>query len=41
MFKSTIAKIKCAVYPEYRYTETYIDNTDKIKKLVKLTGEIK
>jgi len=41
MFKSAIEKIKCAVCPECGYTETYIDNPDKIKKLVKKTGENK
>ena len=35
MFKNSIEKIKCAVCPECGYTETYIENTDKIKKLVK------
>lgn len=34
MFKSSIKKIKCAVCPECGYIETYIENTDKIKKLV-------
>ena len=41
MFKSAIEKIKCAVCPECGYTETYVENTDKIKKLVKLVGETK
>ena len=34
MFKNDIGKIKCAVCPECGYTENYIENTDKIKKLV-------
>ena len=34
MFKGSLGKIKCAVYPECGYTETYIDNTDNIKKLI-------
>ena len=34
MFKNAIEKIKCAVCPECGYTENYIENTDKIKKLV-------
>ena len=34
MFKNAIGKIKCAVCPECGYTENYIENTDKIKKLV-------
>ena len=41
MFKPTIEKIKCAVCPECGYTETYIENTDKIKKLIKPGGETK
>ena len=41
MFKSAIERIKCAVCPECWYTETYVENTDKIKKLVKLVGETK
>ena len=34
MFKNSIEKIKCAVCPECGYIETYIESTDKIKKLV-------
>ena len=41
MFKSAIEKIKCAVCPECGYTETYIENTDKIKNLVKRSGDNK
>ena len=33
MFKFAIEKIKSAVCPECGYTETYIENTKKIKKL--------
>lgn len=32
IFKSPIGKLKCAVCPECGYTETYIDNTENIKK---------
>lgn len=35
MFKSVIEKIKCAVCPECGYTETYVENTEKIKTLLK------
>ena len=35
MFKFPLAKIKCAVCPECGYTETYVDNTERIKALVK------
>ena len=35
MFKSSIEKIKCAVCPECGYVETYIENPEKIKNLVK------
>ena len=41
MFKTAIEKLKCAVCPECGYTETYIDNTEKIKKQAKKTGESK
>ena len=34
MFKGSLGKIKCAVCHECGYTETYIDNTDNIKKLI-------
>ncbi len=34
MFKTSLGKIKCAVCPQCGYTETYIDNTESIKKLV-------
>ena len=33
MFKNALAKIKCAVCPECGYTETYVDDTEKIKKI--------
>lgn len=33
MFKGSLGKIKCAVCPECGYTETYIDNSESIKKL--------
>ena len=35
IFKNALAKIKCAVCPECGYTETYVDNTERIKALVK------
>lgn len=35
MFKSAIEKIKCAVCPECGYTEIYVENTEKIKTLLK------
>ena len=35
MFKSAIEKIKCAVCPECGYVETYVENTEKIKTLIK------
>lgn len=34
MFKGSLGKIKCAVCPECGYTETYIDNTEDIKKII-------
>lgn len=33
MFKTSLGTIKCAVCPECGYTETYIDDTERIKKL--------
>ena len=34
IFKENLGKLKCAVCPECGYTETYIQDTSKIKKLV-------
>ena len=34
MFKGSLGKIKCAVCPECGYTETYIDDTEDIKKII-------
>ena len=34
IFKDNLGKFKCAVCPECGYTETYIDDTTKIKKLI-------
>ena len=34
MFKGALGRIKCAVCPECGYTETYIDDTEKIKNLI-------
>ena len=33
MFKKSLGKIKCAVCPQCGYTETYIEDTESIKKL--------
>ena len=33
-FKGSLGKIRCAVCPECGYTETYVDNTEKIRKLI-------
>lgn len=33
LFKSALEEVKCAVCPECGYVETYIENTDKIKKI--------
>ena len=35
IFKGSLGKIKCAVCPECGYTETYIDDTINIKKLIR------
>lgn len=35
MFKTSIDKIRGAVCPQCGYTEIYIENPEKIKKLVK------
>lgn len=35
IFKESLGKLKCAVCPECGYTETYIQDTSKIKKLDK------
>ena len=32
IFKNNLGKIKCAVCPKCGYTETYIEDTSKIKK---------
>ncbi len=34
ILKENLGKLKCAVCPECGYTETYIEDTTKIKKLV-------
>ncbi len=34
MFKSNLGKCRCAVCPECGFTETYIEDTTKIKELV-------
>ena len=36
LFKTSLGRIKCAVCPECGYTETYIDDTEKIKNLAKI-----
>ncbi len=33
LFGATVAKVSCAVCPECGYVETYVNNTDKVKKL--------
>ena len=33
LFKGALGKIKCAVCPDCGYTETYIDNTEKVKNI--------
>ena len=35
LLKGSLGKLKCAVCPECGYTETYVDNTEKVKKLVR------
>lgn len=35
MFKGSLGKLKCAVCPECGYTETYIDDTEAVKKITK------
>ena len=34
MFKGSLGKIKCAVCPGCGYTETYIDDTEDINKMI-------
>ncbi len=34
VFKDNLGKVKCAVCPECGYTETYIQDTSKIKKIL-------
>lgn len=34
MFKSVIDRVKCAVCPKCGYVETYINNTEKLQKLI-------
>jgi predicted nucleic-acid-binding Zn-ribbon protein len=33
MFKSSVGKLKCAVCPECGYTEIYLEDTARLKKL--------
>lgn len=33
LFGSVVGKVSCAVCPECGYTESYLENTDKVKKL--------
>lgn len=35
LFKGSLGKIRCAVCPECGYTETYIEDTQKLKDLTK------
>lgn len=34
LFKGSLGRIKCAVCPGCGYTETYVDDTEKIRKLI-------
>lgn len=34
LFKGSLGKINCAVCPQCGYTETYVDDTEKIRKLI-------
>ncbi len=34
IFKESLGKLKCAVCPECGYTEIYVQDTSKIKKLM-------
>ncbi|MCU0078865.1 nucleic acid-binding protein [Extibacter muris] len=34
VFKDNLGKFKCAVCPECGYTETYIENPERVKKLI-------
>ena len=34
MFKGSLGKIKCAVCPECGHTETYVEDTTDIRKLI-------
>ena len=33
IFKGALGRLKCAVCPECGYAETYIDNTEGVKKI--------
>ncbi len=33
MFKGSLGKIKCAICPACGYLETYLENTEKLKKI--------
>ena len=33
-FKKSLGRLKCAVCPECGYTETYMENTENVKKLI-------
>ena len=37
MFKGALGRLKCAVCPQCGYTETYIENTENLKKLSEKT----
>ena len=34
LFKGSLGKIKCAVCPQCGYTEFYVEDTEKLKKLL-------
>ena len=37
LFKGSLGKIKCAVCPECGYVEMYVDNTEGIKKVQRVS----
>lgn len=40
ILKNSTAEIKCAVCPECGYTETYVEELEKIKELVKKENKL-
>ena len=39
LLKPSLGKLKCAVCPECGYVETYIENTDGVKKIAERNDE--